>query len=782
MRLNRIRGALLSSATILTAAATQPAMAQDNPGIQTRGALGEIVVTARKREESLQDTPLAITAVSSEVLEERGIENFVDISKITPNLKVHDTPGGLGAVAIYLRGISYGDNIIGNDAPIGFYIDGVPYGRVASAGMDIVEPDSVQVLRGPQGTLFGRNTTGGAIVIETHTPSDEFGGVVRASYGSFDAVSVRARVDTGYIGKSNVKASFAYQRKERDGIQDNVGIPDHLDPGATQTDAYWGKIVGEWGGFKATLAADYTKLGGVPVQIQLIDGSPSFLQYLANSPNYGGNTIPVTTEPLFRIENYATPLPQRIVQKGIQLTLEYALNDNLTAKAIGAFRGYRRDDTNNYGASDLRGPVTRGPTLPPEVRTFDGWYGFLERYQTQSQETLEVQLLGNYDQFNFVLGGFYFSESATDFGTTRLPFVLSPNLAFDSTSLRDYSVDSKSKAAFAQVDYRPEFLGGNLEISAGIRYTDDSRNFVQVQPLMRQLPLKGDNWSYQLSANYQFTDGLMGYVRYSTGYRAGGFNARTVSASVSPVYDPEKIKAWEAGFKLDALNNRLRLNVAAFFNKYNNLQITQFTPPDDGQNGGGNININANAEYKGVEVELTVVPVDGLTVSGSLGYVDAEYKQFPLPLGAGGALTNGCSPITNDSGVAVLQDCAPIRLFQNQPDTQWDIGAIYEFPPQNFGTASIAVNYAWTSSTPGVFSREGTPFPFVLDNRSYGLLGARFAISEIPLNGDVYGTLALFGNNLTDRRYSDASIDFGFAATQNFPSRRTMGVEAKIEF
>ena len=286
--------------------------------------------------------------------------------------------------------------------------------------------------------------------------------------------------------------------------------------------------------------------------------------------------------------------------------------------------------------------------------------------------------------------------------------------------------------------------------------------------------------SYILGANFDVTDDIMVYARYSTGYRAGGFNARSVG-TVSPVYDPEKIKSWEAGIKLGALDNRLRVNAAAFFNKYSDLQVTQFAPPT-GTTGGGNINVNANAEYKGFEIEATLIPIDGLTLSGSYGYVDPEYASYPRPLATGGVVFPGCSAINGPSGTAVLQDCADIQLFQNLPKTKWDASAMYEFPPEDFGTVSIAVDYSWTGKTPGVFARVGTAFPFILDNRSYGLLGARFAVKDIPVNGDVRGTLALFGKNLTDRRYSTASIDFGYAGSQNFPERRTMGIEAKLEF
>jgi iron complex outermembrane receptor protein len=772
MKSNIIRATLLSSAAMLSGFAVTPAFAQDAAEeISQRSGLTDIVVTARRREENLQDTPVSVTAVNAEIIEERGIENFVDLAKIVPNVKIHDNPGGIGGAAIWMRGIGFADAVIGNDAPFGFYIDGVPFGRISTAGMDIVEPESIQVLRGPQGTLFGRNSTGGAIVVQTHTPEDEFGGTVRGGIGSYGAIQYKARIDTGLIGGSSIKASFAYSHTQRNGIVDTLGVPDRLDKGWEDSDSYWGKIQGEWGGFKATLSADYTKLNGDPIPLQVVAANANFVAMLNNSVALGGDTIPISLKPITTYDNMATGGTQTVVQKGVHLTLEQKLNENLTLKAIGALRAYRRDDSNNYGPANLR-----ANTSGNIVRSFLGWFGVNPRFQTQDQTTLEVQLLGEYDSVNFVVGAFYYDEDARDFGTTRLPFPLSPTTVLDSITPRDYSVTSKSKAAFMQVDWRPPILNNKLELTGGIRYTDDTRDFEQKTAIVRSLDLSEDNISYMLSANYDFTDDLMAYVRYTTGYRAGGFNVRTTTPGVNPAYDPEKIKSLEAGFKLQALDNRLRLNVSAFYNKYLDLQVAQFAPP--GQvSGGGNININANAKYKGFEIEGTLVPVDGLTIMGSYGYVDPDYTSFPRPLGAGGALTAGCTVIGNG-----LQDCEAIQIFINLPKTKWALSAAYEFPRESFGTVGLSVDYAWTGKTPGVSSRVGTAFPFVLDNRAYGLLNARFGIKDIPVNGDVKGSLALFGRNLTNRIYSSASIDFGYAGTQQFPERRTMGIEAKLEF
>lgn len=771
-----LRASLLGSAALLSGILAVPAFAQDSSEIEgQRSGIADIVVTARRREESIQDTPVSVTAVNSAIIEARGIENFTDLSKITPNVKIHDTPGGIGAAAVYMRGIGYGDNIIGNDAPFGFYLDGVPMGRISTAGMDIVEPDSIQVLRGPQGTLFGRNSTGGAIVVQTHTPSDNFEGKINLGYGSFNAVKFKGRFDTGLIGGSNVKASVAYQHSSNDGIVDVANRQNSLDPGWADNNSYWGKIQGEWGSTKVTLSADYIKMTGVPVPIQVVAVSPTYEAFMASSVSlYGTTPLPVTGKPLFKYDDYATGIPQKITQKGVNLTLVQGLNDNLTLKAIGGLRSFRRDDTNNYGT-----------TLQTATKTWAGWYGFTERYQTQSQRTLEVQLLGAYDSINFVVGGFYFDESAHDFGTTRLPYAASATYIIDSVTPRDYSVKSKSKAVFVQADWRPEVLGNKLELTGGVRYTVDTRDFSQVTSVVRRLKLDQNNVSYVLGANYHLNDDIMGYVRYATGYRAGGFNARSLGA-VNPEYDPEKINSSEAGLKVQALDNRVRLNVAAFFNKYNDLQVAQFAAPT-GTSSGGNVNVNANAKYKGFEIEATVVPIDGLTIQGSYGYVDNKYTNFPKPKTAATGAVAGSVPTVISAGctdtvIPGYQNCSGIQNFINLPKSKWDVSATYEFPPQELGTLSVSVDYSWTGKTTGVSQDSLSLFAVALRNRAYGLLGARLAMSQIPLNGDMTATVSLFGRNLTDRRYSTASIDFGYLGTQNFPERRTLGVEAKFDF
>ena len=188
------------------------------------------------------------------------------------------------------------------------------------------------------------------------------------------------------------------------------------------------------------------------------------------------------------------------------------------------------------------------------------------REQHQRQFSEELQLLGKAGDFDFVAGLYYFNEHGRDFAETRLPFILSGSLASSVNTFRQYSVESTSKAAFGQVSWRPGFLDRKFELTGGLRYTKDSRDFDQTRVLVRSVDLRTDNTSYLVSASYQLSDGLLAYVKHSTGYRAGGFNVRAVPP-IDPRYLPENIKATEAGFKLDVFNRSLRFNAAAFHNR-----------------------------------------------------------------------------------------------------------------------------------------------------------------------------------------------------------------------
>jgi iron complex outermembrane receptor protein len=771
------RAALLVGTAFAAALLGGEASAQNSASGAT--ALEEIVVTARRREENLQTTPVAITAVTAETLERRNITTLDQVARLAPSLTVYETPGGLGTAGTYMRGIGYGDYIPGQDSPVAIYIDGVIAGRTGIAMMQLVEPERVEVLRGPQGTLFGRNTAAGAILITTHKPSDEFGGMAKASYGSFQERTVQARVDSGLLGASGLKFSAAYQHRQRNGSFNAPLRPRDLDPGAQTTDTYWFKLVGEWDKFSATLAADYTDLKGTPTPHQVIEANAATRTFIGLSNTlYGGPAYVITPSRRKTISEAYAGL-QHVWSEGVSLTLNYEISDNLSLKSISGLRAYKRDDPWGFGPNDLRGNV--GTAAAPRITSFPGTFALIVRGQSQRQRSQELQLLGNAGDFEFVGGLYYFKEDAWDASRQRLPVIAASGLtAIDFMLDRVYTVDSKSIAGFAQVGWRPSFLDKKLELAGGVRRTKDDRKFVQTIAIARTADLETKDTSYLVSANYQWTPGAMTFVRYSTGYRAGGFNARA-AANVNPTYEPEKLKSLEAGFKFDFLNNRVRLNGAAFYNKYRDLQVTVFVPPSAGT-GGGNVAINADAKYKGFELELQAVPVEGLTLGASLGYVDSKYTNYPRALEAGGLLLAGCTPITNGATV-VAQNCADVAKFIFAPKTTGDLSVNYELPKASYGQWSFFASYSYKSKVDfSVFRTPASPYQDLIAQKGWWLLSARVALSDIPISGDVRGQIALFGDNLTDEKYHILGSDFGTYAALNFAVGRTIGIEGKVEF
>jgi iron complex outermembrane receptor protein len=748
------------------------------PAASATSTLGEIVVTARRREENLQTTPVAITAVTSDTLEKRNVVNLAQISRIAPSLQVYQTVGGIGSAGMFMRGIGYADNVPGQDNPIGIYIDGVYGGRLGAGLMDLVEPDSVQVLRGPQGTLFGRNTTGGAILITTHTPRDEFNGDVRAQYGSYSLKMFQARIDSGLLGASGIKTSFAYQHRSRDGTFNSPLRPADQDPGAERSDAYWFKGVGEWGPLSATLTADYNEIKGFYAPLQVIAATPTVISFINNSTAQGGSPYAITTTPLRDLYD-ASRGEQRVWSEGLGLTLVYHVNDYLSVKSITGLRAYERHDPSGYGPAVLIGNV--GTVAAPRITTFSGLYSLEDRGQGVRARSEELQFLGGAGDFDYVGGFYYYDEDAWDNGRTRLPFITSATTALEIIQHRIVTVQSKSTAVFLQSDWKPSFLDKKFELSAGIRYTQDKRDFNETGTVVHLANIENHNTSYLIGGKYQFTDHAMAYIRYSTGYRAGGLNARAPTTG-DPVFLPERLKALEGGFKVDFLDNRVRINGAVYRNKYNDLQIGAFVAPS-AIGAGGNLAVNANARYTGYELELQALPVTGLTLTASIGHVDPEYENYPTALGTGNVVNPGCTPIRNSSGVVSAQDCAKTAKFLYYPKTTMDFSGTYELPTTSYGVWTIFAAYSYKSSLDfSTFLLPSSPYQTLLHQDAYGILTARIQLGDIPISGNVRGQIALFGDNLTDKIYDTQGIDFGTFATAGWSIGRTVGIEGKIDF
>jgi len=729
--------------------------------------LDEIVVTARRREEGLQKAPVSVSAISAESLEQTNVQQVDKVSQLVPNVALTPTPSFLGGNTAFIRGIGAQDPSLALDTPVATYIDGVLIARNLSSNLDLVNVERIEVLRGPQGTLFGRNTTGGAISITTKKPSRDFGieqGFGLASFGEWYS---RTLFETGELSGSGIAVSVAFVHRERNGYVDNPFAPGNLDPGAINSDAMVAKVHGDWGSVRATYSFDYNNMVGVPAAFQWRYATNAVKNYFATQTT--GNTQVIT--PDYQSTLGLRPLAQTIKIKGHALTLEADLSDNLTLKSITGYRDYDAIMTTAYSPPGIFGPTgTTGVIREVFI------YQANAKHEYASSFSQELQLLGTYEGFNFVGGLFYFEEDGGEVNPSQYIFI-SPSFAGPTnplggnllSSLAAYDVKTKSYAAFAQGSFRPGGPDGKLEITLGARFTRDEKSAVQTAAIARTGSDSWNNFSYQGTLSYQWSDDVMTYAKFGTGYRSGGFNVRASSVGQRFDFPPEKATAGEVGIKSEFFDRRVRLNASLWYTDYKDLQTTVYTNTAGGAASG--FTNPAKATFQGFEAEFTSIPFRHFTLSASIGYTDADYKElfFPAP------------------GTGVITNYADISHFVYVPKWTANASAQYEVPETGFGDLMFRVDYSTKSRRWFHQNNLATlnPFNDQISSPAHYNLDARISLSNIPL-GMSRGSLGLsaYVENLTDRHYPVSGIDFGALgfAGNVFNMPRRFGLDLKFKY
>ncbi len=740
---------------------TEPAFAQDGgDGIR----LEEITVTARRREEILQSTPVSVSALSSAQIEQQRVLTVDRLSQLTPNIALAPAGGSIAGTVAYIRGIGNADPILAIDQAVGIYLDGVYIARSNAGNFDLVDLQRVEVLRGPQGTLFGRNTTGGAINLVTKAPSADFGATAKLEYAEGNQFVALARINTGEIGGTGIAATVSYQRRQRDGFVDNPYAPDDKDPGALASDAVWTRVHGRWGDFSADYAFDYNAQQGRPAAYQFVAATPTVRTYYGRSTALGGDPFFIRqgrsdTVPL------AVRKPQRTRSYGHALTLEYEVGPAVTLKSISAYRKIFSYVPTIYVAANLLGVVSAAGAVA-HVQPSES-----DRYIRQHQYSQEFQLLGSAGRFDYVAGFYYFDEHGRDENTsfsTRIANV--PNVGLvgtNATSLTDYKIHGTSYAGFGQASYTPPILDDRVELTVGLRYTIDKKRAQQLSTIARSGERTFHNTAYNVTLNFQATDALMLYGRVGTGYRSGGFNTRAAAAG-SFLFEPEKAMAYEAGIKSEWFDRRLRWNGAVFYTDYKDLQVNQFTGITPG--GGSGFTSNAQAHFQGFEGEVQAIPLRGLTIDGSIGYTKAVYDEIYFPNPANNVITN-------------YADQAHVPYV---PKWTTHVGAQYEFPPLSMGTLSVRADYSWSSTR--YFHTINLPNvnPFNNEVRDPGqkLLSARITLADVDVGPRAKLELSVWGENLLDKDIVTGGVDFGASGfgVQVFGQPRRIGGTARIVY
>lgn len=777
MRLSKRALLAASAASWLMAGATASWAQEAAPARE--GGLADIVVTAQKRAENLQDTPLAVSALTAETLQNRRIADISDISAAAPNLTTTITPSSTTNIAVHIRGIGESDPVLTVDSPVGIYVDGVVIGRTAGAVFDLVDLERVEVLRGPQGTLYGRNTTGGAVNFITAKPARSFKASHIFSYGRFDYFQSRTTVDTGELGDSGLAFKLSYLHKQVSGYADDLNQPDRRDPGANNVDAI--RIAAGFdrgGAVRVDYAFDFNNSKSYSVPFQLAAARPDILAYLGNLQALGGNPVVIGRDRINRLRLNQGELRDEVM--GHTLTAEFDLSDAITLRSLTGYRQWDNsvERTDLDGNDGLRGftvsPAILAPPnafIPIGVRPVELFGASNNRFQSQWSQ--ELNLLGKIGQStDFVLGAFYFKEKARENNPQTLtlvlaspaPIPLGPGLSTSQFGVAlnpqlIYRHRSESKAIFGQVTVRPM---DRLGITAGLRYTEDKKHLDQTQPVtqIRELDAKFSQVNWAASLDYKVTNDMLFYARAATGYKAGGFNPRSVGGS----FDPEKILSYEAGLKTEWFDRHLRVNVTGFHSRYKNLQVSQFLA---GTGGASSITVNAGkSTYTGVEAEILASPLPGITINATGGYVDRKFKSF----------------VIRDVATNQLIDVADEARFHYSASTTANAGAQYE---TELGFGQFLARLDWTYRSRIYFHPLDrlNPFNTVLSDGAVGRFDARVAVSDIAMGG-ARATIALWGKNITDKDYLYSGIDFGslgFAGAV-FAQPRTYGIDVRLDF
>lgn len=585
----------------LAAIGASPVMAQETAGSEgPAAAVEDIVVTAQRREQRLQDVPLAVSAFSMESLEDGKVESLLNLDGKVPNVVLAPVGAYPFASAFYIRGLGYADVESSFEPSVGVELDGVYLSRNVGAVQDFFDIGGVTILRGPQGTLYGRNTIGGVVSVQSRRPSFDFGARAQATFGSNGRQELRAGVE-GALIEDKLAGKFSFLTKTYDGYIKNY---DGRDMGAQDVTSMRGALL--WtptASFDATLIVDYTKDKGTGTAFENAS-LPSMVL-----PGFGE---PADTDGDPFLSHVGDDIFSDLEALGVTLNANW----DLGPVKLTSITGYRKTDTEVL--SDFDGTPTPFMTV--------------HRDETHDQFSQELRLASNTDgPLTYVVGAYYMTQEY-DIATGQFGTVFGSPTA-GSTIYTQQKADSW--AVFGQADY--EVLPG-LTVTAGGRYSKEEKTFT-TQPLFypnaETFEASFDDFSPKVGVSYKWSDTLMTYAQYSRGFRAGGFNGRAGSFLAVGPYDSETVDSYEVGVKSDLFDRRLRLNAAVFTSDYQDMQQSvQQLIPGTLINQTLVANVGA-ATISGFEAEATALLTDVFTVSASVGYLDASYDEFMADLGDG---------------------------------------------------------------------------------------------------------------------------------------------------
>lgn len=721
--------------------ANQPVLAAAS---EPAPALEEVVVTAQKREERLQDVPIAISALSSTDLANRGITDFTAVAESNTSMNFTPYPSSSNELIVYLRGQGVADpEQITQDGSVGVYEDGFYISRPQIATFDLADVNRVEVLRGPQGTLYGRNTTGGAVNIISQKPTGELDFKAEATLGTRADGRGLAVINLPKVAGLSVKVTLL--GTNMDGYVKNPGSgPDHQDFGVMRQEAAKVQLRYDAGGpFTADYFFEHYNTQSTPIYYE----NPQLTGLI---PGYDGNGQPDRTA------YAALPLPLSDSTSNAQgLTLALRLNDQTTLKSLTGYRTLYSNTYQNYADSFAN----------PQEYAYLGALSYTTQDVINSIEfTQELQLIGNIgSQVDYVLGLYYYREGANHLEDLNLGYSI---FQFAEASSRYVVADAKSRAGYGQATWKIPGFEDKLKFTAGARYTHDTKDatrnelvsLVGVGPIASEVNAANTQTFSRFNPAgtlaYEWTRDLQTYLRVATGYRAGGSSEAGPIGSFALTYGPENITQYELGLKSYWLNHTLRINAAAFLSDIHNMQMQFDTDPTNlsiviTQNAG-------SATIKGLEWESLYQPIEDLALGFNWTYLDPVIKQVTAL--AGTVIDPAVNPA---SPYQVGENVAGLFRLPYAPRNIFDATVDYTFLHTAAGAYSAQLNYRYQerqfNSAP---TGNAVPGNELYSIPSHGILDGRFTYStDLPNNKRF--RVSLWGKNIAQLHYLQHGIGQG---------------------
>ncbi len=737
-----------------------PAQAQDGfAGIE------EVMVTAQKREETLQDVPIAVTVFDADAVRDFGISDIKTLGSVSASLQTPSFPTTNNNLGFFIRGAGNADsNILTRDNTVGIYFDGVYQGRTTGLLADLVDLERIEILRGPQGSLYGRNTVAGAVNFISARPTGEFGFRQELSIGKWNYVRSRTIIDLPASG--GFKAKLAYVESDRDGWIKNDGT-NVLPLGVASEDFNQNRQQGarlfvDWefsDRFAAQYIVDYTDMQTTPAYFQ--HDFPNYSDYQAQAAFVDNSAMLVTgfagqgNDPQSfpdRLEHakspvtgqrYAYELPiTETIGEGHALILDWTLSDQVQFKSITGYRRFDAAQFQNFTEVFVSPPII----IPGVVQLFNGGvFHFISDLDIDNEQlTQEFQLSVDYGSLRYVAGLYYLDESGRYAENQRQVF----NFPVDGGL---FVVDSEleSLALFGQATW---VVDDRLELSVGLRYTEDERKATRASFGAMSFPagaveVDNDKLDYSLVADYAWSEQISLYLKYATGFRSGGASPRASVFSVG--YDEETLRSYEAGVKSQLLDNRLRLNAAVFRADYKDI-IIDFAPS---ANPGQVTGLNAGeGEIDGVELEVLYAPSQNLRLGLNYTYLNAEITDVNTP-----PMALGLAAASNYEFL-----WAPHNAYSGWID--------YDFAALDFGQLSLHLDYSWqgeqfANATPTTVLGE----KIITDD--FGQINGRITLTPATLDDNSELQIALWGKNLTDAddvTYNLQGTGFSYQEPRNY--------------